>query len=98
MISTVVIVIALLVAVPTHSTNEFVWSSYYNVTGMDNAFYVCLIGSLMSLFSFSGYEAGAHMAEETTKASTTAPKGILYTCIATAITGFVYILGLLYTA
>jgi amino acid transporter len=52
----------------------------------------------MSLFSFSGYEAGAHMAEETTKASTSAPRGIIYTCIATAFTGFVYILGMLYAA
>lgn len=51
----------------------------------------------MSLFSFSGYEAGAHMAEETTNASKSAPYGILFTCIATALTGFTYILGLLYT-
>ena len=52
----------------------------------------------MALFSFSGYEAGAHMSEETTKATTAAPKGIIYTCLATAITGFAYLLGLLYVS
>jgi amino acid transporter len=52
----------------------------------------------MCLFSFSGYEGAAHMSEETTNAALSAPKGILWTCIATAVTGFVYILGLLYAA
>lgn len=50
----------------------------------------------MSLFSFSGYEGGAHMAEETKNASASAPKGLVLTCIVTAITGLVYIAGLLY--
>jgi amino acid transporter len=50
------------------------------------------------LFSLNGYEAGAHLSEETTNATSSAPKGIVYTTIASAITGFVYILGLLYVA
>ena len=54
------------------------------------------MGILFSAYSFTGYEAGAHMAEETTNASKSAPRGILYTCLLTAVTGFVYILGLLY--
>jgi amino acid transporter len=54
------------------------------------------MGLLMSLYSFSGYEGGAHMAEETTNASASAPKGIVYTCICAALVGFAYILGLLY--
>ena len=90
--------ICVLVAAPVHSSNEFVWKSTYNSTGMNSMFYVCLIGLLTSLFSFSGYEAGAHMAEETTNASKSAPLGIIYTCLATAVTGFVYILGLLYSS
>jgi amino acid transporter len=36
------------------------------------------------------------MAEETKNASSSAPKGIVLTCIVTAITGLVYIAGLLY--
>lgn len=36
------------------------------------------------------------MAEETKNAAASAPRGIVLTCIATALTGLVYILGLLY--
>ena len=36
------------------------------------------------------------MAEETTNASMSAPRGIFMTCVMTGITGFVYFLGLLY--
>jgi len=50
----------------------------------------------MCLFSFSGYEGGAHMAEETKNAAESAPRGIVLTCIATTFTGLVYITGLLY--
>lgn len=63
---------------------------------MPNAFYVSCIGLLMCLFSFAGYEGGAHMAEETKNASSSAPKGIILTCVVTGITGLVYIAGLLY--
>ena len=50
----------------------------------------------MALFSFSGYEAGAHMAEETTNASKSAPLGILYTCFLCSAIGFTYLVGILF--
>jgi len=89
-------VTAILVASPRLSSSEFVWTKFNNSTGMPNVGYVCCIGLLMCLFSFSGYEGGAHMAEETRNASSSAPKGIVYTCIASAVTGIIYITGLLY--
>lgn len=94
--STVIIIVTLLVASPELSTSEFVWTRYNNQTGMPNVFYVCSLGLLMCLFSSSGYEGGAHMAEETKNASSSAPKGIVLTTIATAITGLIYLIGLLY--
>jgi len=96
MASTLVIVITIVSASKSLSTPEFVFTKYHNETGMGSPVYVCLIGLLLSSYGFSGYEAGAHMAEETKNASSSAPKGILYTCIATAITGFAYIIGLLF--
>ena len=63
---------------------------------MPNTFYVCLIGVLLPLFSFSGYESGAHMAEETISATKSTPYGILYTCIVSSIAGFIYLVGLLF--
>lgn len=63
---------------------------------MPSTIYVSCIGLLMCLFSFSGYEGGAHMAEETKNASASAPRGIILTCVVTAVTGFIYIAGLLF--
>lgn len=94
--STIIVIICILIVSPQLSTSKFVWTHYNNETGMPNAFYVCCIGLLMSLYSFSGYEGGAHMAEETKNASASAPKGLVLTCIATAVTGLIYIAGLLY--
>ncbi|CAF1344497.1 unnamed protein product [Rotaria sp. Silwood1] len=62
--STISIVIVLLVVAPTRATAHHVFTSTYNSTGFPFA-YVCLIGILSTLFSFSGYEAGAHLSEET---------------------------------
>ena len=109
MVSTVVIIITILVASSHLSSNHFVWFLYNNETGLvvdpdtgrdtgGQKLYICCIGLLMCLFSFSGYEGGAHMAEETTNASVSAPRGIVMTCIANALTGFTYILGLLYAS
>lgn len=87
-----------------HNSSYDVWEIWrnrtgvYNDTNQDGSFgYVLLIGLLGSLFAFSGYEAGAHMAEETTNASKSAPWGIVLTCVMVAVVGFMYILGLLYS-
>jgi amino acid transporter len=109
MVSTIVIIASILIASNHLASNDFVWFAYHNDTGLNvdpdtlrdtpsQRFYICCIGLLMCLFSFSGYEGGAHMAEETTNASISAPRGIILTCIANALTGFTYILGLLYAS
>lgn len=99
--SNLVIIITILVVVPERSSNDFVWKSYNNGTGFDDStgggkFYICCIGLLMSLWALVGYDGCAHMSEETTNASISAPKSIMWTVIASAITGFIYILGMLY--
>lgn len=96
MASTVIIIVSVAIASDNLSTSKFVWTHYNNETGANSVLYVCCIGMLMSLFSFTGYEGGAHMAEETKNASSSAPKGIVLTCLVTALTGLVYIAGLLY--
>ncbi|CAF4007446.1 unnamed protein product [Rotaria sp. Silwood2] len=104
--SAISIVVVLLTMTPERATARNVFTSTYNGTGFSFP-YVCLIGILSTLFSFSGYEAGAHLAEETRGASRAgkkmidsscfqAPKGIVSTCICSAITGFAYLLALLF--
>ncbi|CAF3764240.1 unnamed protein product [Rotaria sp. Silwood1] len=53
--STIVIVIVLLVMAPERATAHNVFTSTYNSTGFPFP-YVCFIGILSTLFSFSGYE------------------------------------------
>jgi len=54
------------------------------------------LGLLTTLFTFSGYDAGGHIAEETQQAHRAAPKGIVVTVIFASILGFCYVLGLLF--
>ena len=68
-----VIIISLLV-MPDHlNSNEFVFTKYVNETGFHSKSYVVVIGLLTGMYSFAGYEASAHMAEETGSAATAAP-------------------------
>ena len=43
----------------------------------------------------SGYEASAHMAEETNQSQTSAPRGIIFTCLCTGIAGLLILFALL---
>jgi len=92
----VIIIGSLMLASPTLSTADFVWTRFNNETNIPSTPYVACIGLLMCLFSFAGYEGGAHMAEETKNASASAPRGIILTCLVTGVTGLLYITGLLY--
>lgn len=96
LLSTLLIVLALMFFSLSLSTSEFVWTKYNNETKIESTPYVCIIGVLTSLYGFSGYEGGAHMAEETINSSSSAPKAIVGTCIVSAIAGFFYLTGLLY--
>ena len=94
-------IVAIVVCVVSMTTKDpdvptsWAWSTYYNGTGVDDKYmgYVLLIGLLQSLFAFSGYEAGAHMAEETRNAAVSSPWGLIATTACTAVVGFIYIVG-----
>jgi amino acid transporter len=55
--------------------------------------YVVLVGLLMAQYTFTGYDASAHMTEETHDASTAGPKGIVQSIWTSWIAGFVLLLG-----
>lgn len=96
----VIIIVCALLALPDHlASDNFVFTHYENQSGFDDdqqKSYVVCIGLLTSLFSFAGYEASAHMAEETQGSTVSAPKGIIYTCFATGLSGLALILAFLY--
>ena len=96
-VSIVGIAVWVLVATPHWQSASFVFvDGYYNGTGFDNSIIILVIGMLTTLFSFSGYEASAHMAEETHDSETSAPMGLIVTCIGTAVFGFVLIVPMLF--
>lgn len=98
-ISSIFLVFILLLArTATLSPASYVFTAYVNKSGdppFQNVGYVVATGLTSSLFSFVGYEASAHMAEETENSSENAPKGIIYTCLSAGIGGLLILFALL---
>lgn len=91
-----VIVGALTIAPAQHQSVSFVFTHFHNDTGFSSPFYVLLIGSLLAGYTFCGYDASAHVAEETNDAQTSAPKGIVRSIWVSWAAGFVLLAGLLF--
>ena len=82
---------------PEYATASYVFTEYYNGTGWSDKSYVVCLGLLTGLFSFAGFEASAHMAEETVGASSAAPRGIIRTVLAAGVSGTCLCLAMLFS-
>ncbi|RDW56471.1 amino acid transporter-2 [Coleophoma cylindrospora] len=98
--------VVVLVKAPTHQPASFVFTSFIDHTGPspDNGWasraspaYVACIGSYMGLGAFFGYDASAHLAEETLRAAWIAPLSIITAVGLSAVFGFFLILALLFS-
>lgn len=90
-----VIVVVLTVVPDQHQSISFVFTEYVNNTGwgFSGAFiYVFFIGLLMAQYTYTGYDASAHVAEETKNASRAAPKGIVNSVLVSIIAGWVLLI------
>ena len=86
----VLLIVIVLLAVPAHHASaSFVFTRLVNETGFHNRFYVFMIGLLLAQYTFTGYDASAHMTEETHNASVAGPKGIVHSILVSLIAGFV---------
>jgi amino acid transporter len=54
---------------------------------------VSLIGLLLAQYTFTGYDASAHMTEETHKASTAGPRGIVMSIVVSLFAGWILLIG-----
>ena len=89
----VLIIALVLVFVPAHHQSAaFVFTSTYNGTGFGFLPYVLLIGFLMAQYTYTGYDASAHMSEETHRAQISAPRGIVWSIVISVIAGWVLLL------
>ena len=59
--------------------------------------YIFLVGILMAQFTMTGFDACAHMSEETKGADKSAPTAMVMSIGAASIAGFAYLLALLFS-
>ena len=91
----VAIIVGALAIIPSHHQSpEFVFTEFVNNTGWSNPLYVTVIGLLLAQYTFSGYDASAHLSEETSNASVSAARGIVRAIWVSWIAGFVLLAGL----
>src|SRR5690242_16892105 len=92
----VLIIVCTLIFVPSHHQSVgFVFGHFYNGTGLTwGTFYIVLIGLLLAQYTFTGYDASAHMTEETHNAATAGPRGIVMSILVSLIAGWVLLIGM----
>ncbi len=88
-----IIVGALTFAPSHHQSASFVFSKIVNNTGWHSTFYVILIGLLLAQYTFTGYDASAHMTEETHDAARSGPRGIVMSIVVSLFAGWVLLIG-----
>jgi amino acid transporter len=90
----VLVIVAVLAIVPAHHQSvSFVFTKLVNNTGWGSSLYVFALGLLLAQYTFTGYDASAHMTEETRDAARTAPRGIVMSIIVSLIAGWILLLG-----
>jgi amino acid permease (GABA permease) len=86
----VAVIVVILWTVPDqHQTLSWTFTKFVNQTGFGNPIYVFLVGLLMAQYTYTGYDASAHVAEETHNADVDAPKGIVRSVWVSILAGWV---------
>ncbi|MEU4196109.1 amino acid permease [Kribbella sp. NPDC026611] len=94
-IAGVLLIVGALVFVPDkHQSAGFVFGHFVNNTGWGSTFYVALLGLLVAQYTLTGYDASAHMTEETHDASRSGPRGIVMSILVSVVAGWVLLIGL----
>jgi amino acid permease (GABA permease) len=77
-----------------HQSASFVFTHFNNGTGLNvGHWYILLIGLLLAQYTFTGYDASAHMTEETRSAARSGPRGIVMSIIVSLIAGWILLIG-----
>ena len=81
----------------TNASTLFSFNQVYNLTGFP-LWYAFLLSLLLAQYTYTGYDASAHMTEETIGAATRAPWGVVMSVVVSAIAGYALLMGLLAAA
>ena len=95
-VGVLVIVGALIVVPDRHQSTSFVFTHFVNNTGWGSTVYVAMLGLLLAQYTFTGFDASAHMTEETKNASIAGPRGIVMSVVVSLIAGWVLLIGVTY--
>ncbi|SHM93057.1 amino acid permease [Actinacidiphila paucisporea] len=91
----VLVIVGTLVAVPDrHQSADFVFTHFVNQTGWHSGWYVALLGLLLAQYTFTGYDASAHMTEETHDAANAGPRGIVMSILVSLAAGWILLIGI----
>ncbi len=94
----VVAIVAVLIFVPSgHQSFSFVFTHRINNSGFSMGmywFFVLPLGFLLTQYTITGYDASAHISEETHGASMTAAKGVWRSIFYSAVIGWILLLAI----
>jgi amino acid permease (GABA permease) len=98
-----VIFVAMFILSPHHTPLDKVFTTFVNNTNLGvegvaplPVFFVALIGLLNAQYTLTGYDASAHMSEETHDAATSAPRGIVFSVVVSVVMGFILLVAMNY--
>src|SRR3954467_106155 len=92
----VLIIVGFLVFKPDHHQSfGYVFGHTINNSGFGHSWlwFVLLLGLLQAQYTYTGYDASAHMSEETHDASRSAARGVIGSIVVSAIFGYILALG-----
>src|SRR5204863_2576124 len=76
------------------ASTVFTPNQTFNATGFP-LWYAVLLSLLLAQYTYTGYDASAHMTEETVGAETRAPWGVVMSVVVSAIAGYALLMGLI---
>ncbi|HKV88573.1 MAG TPA: amino acid permease [Candidatus Dormibacteraeota bacterium] len=90
------IFVVLLIIPKAHQSPSYIFGHFQNDTGFSFGLagtYVFLTGLLNAQYTFTGYDASAHLTEETHNAAVSGPRGIVWSIIISLIAGWILLIG-----
>ena len=94
----VALIVNVLFIVPDHQTVSFVFTETINNSGFPSDgigfWYVFGLGLLMSAWTITGYDASAHLSEETNNASVSVARGMVSAVVVSGVFGFFLLLAI----
>jgi amino acid transporter len=94
----VAVIVVILIAVPAHHASfSYVFGHRINNSGFGSHmywYYVLPLGFLLTMYTITGYDASAHVSEETNDAAMAAPKGVWRSVFYSAVIGWIVLLAI----